>query len=135
MGKKHEPTAKDRRMVEALAACVPQEDVATVMGIDEKTLRLHYRPELDRALIIANSKVAGNLYKIACGTGREAVTAAIFWLKTRAGWSEYAPPPKSKEPKVPKQRPLGKKEQAALDAREMPEDQDWAELVGPERTH
>ncbi len=32
--------------------------------------------------------MAENLYRKATGEGREAVTAAIFWLKTRAGWKE-----------------------------------------------
>jgi len=32
--------------------------------------------------------VAENLYRKATGEGREAVTAAIFWLKTHAGWKE-----------------------------------------------
>jgi hypothetical protein len=32
--------------------------------------------------------VAENLYRKATGEGREAVTAAIFWLKARAGWRE-----------------------------------------------
>jgi len=32
--------------------------------------------------------VAENLYRKATGEGREAVIAAIFWLKTRAGWKE-----------------------------------------------
>jgi hypothetical protein len=32
--------------------------------------------------------VAENLYRRATGEGREAVTAAIFWLKSRAGWRE-----------------------------------------------
>jgi hypothetical protein len=32
--------------------------------------------------------VAENLYRKATGDGREAVTAAIFWLKTRAHWKE-----------------------------------------------
>jgi hypothetical protein len=35
--------------------------------------------------------VAENLYRKATGEGREAVTAAIFWLKTRAGWRESRP--------------------------------------------
>ena len=38
--------------------------------------------------IKANAKVAENLYRKATGDGREAVTAAIFWLKTRASWKE-----------------------------------------------
>ena len=28
------------------------------------------------------------MYRKATGEGREAVTAAIFWLKARAGWRE-----------------------------------------------
>ena len=36
----------------------------------------------------ANARVAENLYRKATGEGREAVTAAIFWLKTRARWKE-----------------------------------------------
>jgi hypothetical protein len=34
--------------------------------------------------------VAENLFRKATGEGREAVTAALFWLKTRAGWKETA---------------------------------------------
>ncbi len=48
----------------------------------------HYRDELDDGHVKANAKVAENLYRKATGEGREAVTAAIFWLKTRAGWKE-----------------------------------------------
>ena len=33
-------------------------------------------------------KVAENLYRKATGDGREAVTEAIFWLKTRARWKD-----------------------------------------------
>ncbi len=48
----------------------------------------YYRDELDDGHVKANAKVAENLYRKATGEGREAVTAAIFWLKTRAGWKE-----------------------------------------------
>ena len=79
----HEPDTLDRRQVEALAGYgVPE------LGIDPKTLRKHYREELDFGHTKANAKVAENLYRIALGEGREAVTAAIFWLKTRAKWRE-----------------------------------------------
>ncbi|MES0168234.1 hypothetical protein NKJ87_19965 [Mesorhizobium sp. M0027] len=132
-GKQHLPTAKDRRMVEAMAAVITQAEIAVVMAMDEKTLRKHYRAELDVALIKANASVGNNLLKIARGTGREAVTAAIFWLKTRAGWSEYSPPPKA--PKAPEasEKPLGKKQQADIEAREPPADQEWGDLVGNRR--
>ena len=62
--------------------------VAAVLGIEEKCLRRHYRDELDVGIGQANAAVASNLFRIATGEGSGAVTAAIFWLKTRAGWSE-----------------------------------------------
>jgi hypothetical protein len=67
-----------------------QSSIASVIGIDPKTLRKHYRDELDHGHVKANAKVAENLFRKATGEGREAVTAAIFWLKARAGWKETA---------------------------------------------
>ncbi len=67
---------------------VPEADIAGVLGVDPKTLRKHYRDELRNGHVKANAKVAENLYRKATGEGREAVIAAIFWLKTRAGWRE-----------------------------------------------
>ena len=85
----HQPDPLTRRQVEALAGYgVPETDIAGVVGIDPKTLRKHYRGELDHGHVKANAKVAENLFRKATGEGREAVTAAIFWLKTRAGWRE-----------------------------------------------
>lgn len=87
--KPHEPTDAQRKMVKAMSAYgIPQEDIAKVVGIDPTTLRTHYRDELDRANAEACAKVAENLYRRATGESKEAVTAAIFWLKTRAGWRE-----------------------------------------------
>ncbi len=70
---------------------VPETDIARIIGIDPKTLRKHYRDELDTGHVKANAKVAENLYRKATGEGRESVTAAIFWLKTRAA---ALPPPR-----------------------------------------
>jgi len=85
----HQPLPALCRQVEAMAGYgVPEIDIARVVGIDPKTLRKHYRDELDTGQVKANAKVAENLYRKATGEGREAVTAAIFWLKTRAGWKE-----------------------------------------------
>jgi len=85
----HQPLPALRRQVEAMAGYgVPEIDIGRVIGIDPKTLRKHYRDELDQGQVKANAKVAENLYRKATGEGREAVTAAIFWLKTRARWKE-----------------------------------------------
>lgn len=123
-GKKHEPTPKERHLVETMAGFgIPEVDIARVIGIDPKTLRAHYRDELDTGHIKANLKVAQNLFRIANGTGREAVTAAIFWLKTRAGWSEYSPAPAARN------EPIGKKAAAEQAAVTAADGTGWADLV------
>ena len=85
----HKPDPSSRRQVEALAGYgIPEAEIGEVVGIDAKTLRKHYRQELRQGHTKANAKVAENLYRRATSENREAVTAAIFWLKTRAGWRE-----------------------------------------------
>jgi hypothetical protein len=75
--------------VEAMAAYgIPEADIAEVIDIDPKTLRKHYRKELNTGSIKANTKIAESLYRKALGDGSQSVTAAIFWLKTRAHWKE-----------------------------------------------
>jgi hypothetical protein len=67
---------------------VPESAVARVLSIDPKTLRKHYRDELDTGQIKATAKVAESLFRKATTDGNQSVTAAIFWLKTRGGWRE-----------------------------------------------
>jgi hypothetical protein len=86
---RHVPDAFHRRQVEALAGYgVPEAEIAGMVGIDPKTLRKHYRYELDFGHTKANAKVAENLFRKATGEGRESVIAAIFWLKARGRWKE-----------------------------------------------
>jgi hypothetical protein len=85
----HRPDDRGRRQVEALAAYgVPEFDIARVVGIDPKTLRKHYRDELDLGATKATAKVAEFLFRKATTEGPQCVTAAIFWMKTRGGWRE-----------------------------------------------
>lgn len=93
--KGHNPTDKDRANVKFLAAIgTPQDAIARIVGISGKPLRQHYRNELDLGMVEANSAVAHNLYRIATGNTPQAVTAAIFWAKTRMGWKEPVEPEK-----------------------------------------
>ena len=69
---------------------VPETGIASVLGIDAKTLRKHYRVELDTGVVKANIKVAESLFRKATGDGPQSVTAAIFWLKARAHWKEVS---------------------------------------------
>ena len=88
--------AEDQRkphgaQVEAMAGYgVSAADIAQVLGIEVETLKADYASQLDGGHIKANARVAESLYRKATGEGREAVTAAIFWLKTRARWKEVS---------------------------------------------
>ena len=90
MGRRaHKPDTASRRQVEAMAAYgVPETDLARVLGIDPKTLRKHYRDELDTGHVKATARVAEFLFHKATTEGAQCVTAAIFWMKTRGGWRE-----------------------------------------------
>src|SRR5215216_4237130 len=84
------PSDEQRRMVEAMTGYgIPQQDIARVIGIHEESLRKHFRQELDTGVAKANARVAEFLFEQATGQrGEGSVTAAIFWLKTRARWKE-----------------------------------------------
>ena len=82
-----QPTEEQRRLVRTMASFgIPQDDIAVVLEIAPKTLRAHFRSELDRAAIEANARVMGAMYKMA--TSGEHPAASIFWLKTRCRWSD-----------------------------------------------
>lgn len=97
---------------------IPQPDIAAVVGCDDKTLRKHFRQELDTAATQANARVAGALFKKATGDGPSSVTAAIFWLKARAGWQEA------------KEDAPGKKEQRQAKAEDVAAGR-FAPRIGP----
>ena len=86
------PSDEQRRTVEAMVSYgIPQLDIARVVGIDDDTLRKHFREEIDTGAARANARVAAFLFEQATGQrgdGSPAVTSAIFWLKTRARWKE-----------------------------------------------
>lgn len=87
----HKPTEQQRRAVEAMSGYgVTREAIAAVVGVHYNTLAKHYATELEVGRGKAMAKVAQNLFQIATGTGRDSVTAAIFYLKCRAGWKPPA---------------------------------------------
>jgi len=82
-----DPTEEQHRTVRAMSGFgIPQADIATLLEIDDKTLRKHFRRELDRGSIEATTKVAQTLFQMA--TSGQNTAAAIFWMKARAGWRE-----------------------------------------------
>ncbi len=82
------PTDEERALVERMTGVgIPQESICRVIrdGIDDKTLRKHFRHELDTALILANTEVSGSLYNKAIGGDTSSI---IWWEKTRQGRKE-----------------------------------------------
>jgi len=117
-----QPSEKDRAAVKSMSAFgIPDYEIAKVIGITPPTLRKHFWQELEVGHIEANAKVAQSLFKKATGDGNQAVQAAIFWLKARAGWRD----------KSPAEEPIGKKEQRDIDARHAERGTSWEDLLDP----
>lgn len=100
------PTDQDRKIVYSYAAYgATNEDIAAVLGMDNKTLTKNFPEELLSGRATAKNTIAQRLYNIAIG--KEAVidpatqeviasaikpnlSALIFLAKTRLGWKETA---------------------------------------------
>ena len=82
----HKPTDVSKAEVKSLASFgITQQEIASYLDVDVKTLLKYYREELDKSAIRANAAVARVLYEKAI-VDRD-LTAIIFWLKTRGRWS------------------------------------------------
>jgi hypothetical protein len=92
----HVADETSRAEVAALASYgVPQEEIAIYIGTDAKTLRKHYRSELDSAKVKANAKVRRFLFEAASGdamakgaTYADCLRGSMFWAKTQMGFRE-----------------------------------------------
>lgn len=94
------PTEEQRRLVKSMAAVgMPHERIARKLGIrSPKTLRKHFREELELGMIEADYNVSKTLYTMA--TSGDNPAATIFYVKTRgllrdaaAESGPAAPPP------------------------------------------
>lgn len=88
------PTDEQRAVVSALAGtghshkliCTFVVDPIEQRPIDPKTLRKHFRTELNEGKERANAQVRATLFKMATN-GRNTV-ATLFWCKTQMGYKE-----------------------------------------------
>jgi hypothetical protein len=92
MMKKYEPTSEQRKLVEKLAGlnCTQAEIIDCVpwgndREIDLKTLRKHFRHELDRGHSLVNMRLRGKLYEEAMAGN---TACLIFLAKSRLGMKE-----------------------------------------------
>ncbi len=86
----HVPSIHTRsKVMEFVCAGFKQQDIAMYFDMDEKTLRKHYRNELDKSHMKRTAKLGKNLYLDAL---RGDKASREFWLKTQGRWS-YAKPP------------------------------------------
>nr|WP_315858385.1 MULTISPECIES: helix-turn-helix domain-containing protein [Rhizobium] len=90
----HHPADMQRRLVQILASQgIPQAEICRVLGVSEKTLRKHYRSELDIGAAELECALTYHLLRIAGGRDAVALKAIRFTLRSRFGWSEFAPRP------------------------------------------
>jgi hypothetical protein len=86
MSDSHDPTPETRRLVESSSGLgLPHESIAVLVGIDDKTLRKHYRHELDMGKAKANGQIAKTLFSKAVAGD---TTSLIWWTKSQMRWSE-----------------------------------------------
>lgn len=84
---KHKPTNETRTQVKSFAMVgVPHDMIGRLIGIDAKTLRKYYAEELETGEAHGVAAVAKTLF--ARATKGNDLSAVIFYLKARAGWSE-----------------------------------------------
>ncbi len=90
MAFKFTPTLEQRKKVEQLHAFgLTTFQIAAVLEVSEVTIRRHFKKELEQGTAKATALVAQNLFRTATeGRGMTALTAQMFWLKTRARWRE-----------------------------------------------
>jgi hypothetical protein len=89
MASPHQPDEKSRKQVSMMSGLgLTHDQIALVLSVSDETLRKHYKKELATGAAKTTALVGQNLFNIATGSGQGAVTAAIFWMKTRAGWRE-----------------------------------------------
>jgi hypothetical protein len=82
----HIPSEENKRIVETSAGLgLPHEQIGALIGIDDKTLRKHYRIELNVGKAKASAQIAKTLFSKAQGGD---TTALIWWTKAQMRWAE-----------------------------------------------
>jgi hypothetical protein len=79
----HKPDDKTRNQVRQLSGLgVVINDIATIIGISDVTVRKYYSPDITKGRAEADLQVSRALFRAAT-RGEPNVAACIFWLKNR----------------------------------------------------
>lgn len=82
----HEVTDNNCRIAEQMSGLgLPHEQIAAIIGIDDKTLRKYYQPQLKIGKAKASVQVAKTLFEKAISGD---TTSCIWWTKAQMGWKE-----------------------------------------------
>lgn len=80
------PSEEKRLLVKELSGVgIPQEQIASILGISDDTLRKHFEPEIFVGRAEAHAKMAQAIYKKAL-SGSEKIM--MFYAKTQMKWKE-----------------------------------------------
>jgi len=91
----HVPTSISRELVKSLMLLGETQDkIADILHIDDKTLRKHYREELDHSLPLLLSAISNTAYQLALKGDLKMIELI---LKCRGKWSAYKPPEEEKK--------------------------------------
>jgi DNA invertase Pin-like site-specific DNA recombinase len=81
-----EPKKEERFAVKIMAATgIPHDAIAEAVGITKPTLKKYFADELKNGKTQTNARMAQSIYRQGM---KGNMTAAIFWMKTQAGWKE-----------------------------------------------
>ncbi len=140
------PSAEQRKEVEIMARYgIPEDDIALVLGIDAKTLRKHFRLELDVAFVKANAQgcrvdlpASGRRPGAILPAGHPDAGKLMRAEQPRVLGGRHlvgAHPRRALRVRAARPKPLGKKEAARLAAENAAQGTDWSELVDESRAN
>jgi hypothetical protein len=107
--------AGQRRQVKDMAGLgLRQTHIALIMGMTPKSLRRHFRKELDSGCALNDRDVLQSLFEMA--TSRRHSAATIFWVKTRCPFDRLdSPEARRASPSSPKPPPSNPAPHSSLD--------------------
>lgn len=135
--KRYQPEKADREKVAVLVSSgLTVEQIARAMSLSEPTLNRAFKAELETGAIRKRAEMLVALHKTAL-KGNVAAQKEALAIMDRARLEQLQDDLRSRgaasKPDAPSAEPLGKKEQAQLDAHGVVTKGPWAELVRPAR--